>query len=115
MQSFWEALFVAWRLVLSFDSDLVEIVGLSLYVSITATVIASLAGVLSGAVLALSRFRGRGVVLVIVNALMGLPPVVVGLLVYLYLSRSGPLGFLGLLYTPTAMIIAQAILITPII
>ena len=68
-----------------------------------------------GAFLAMSRFPGRGAVIVVVNALMGLPPVVVGLLVYLQLSRAGPLGFLGLLYTPTAMIIAQALLITPIV
>ncbi|CAG0910829.1 unnamed protein product, partial [Cyprideis torosa] len=68
-----------------------------------------------GAVIAITRFRGRGTILVVMNALMGLPPVVVGLLVYIHLSRSGPLGFLGLLYTPTAMIIAQTILITPIV
>lgn len=115
MQDIWEALYVALELVLSLDSDLMEIVGLSLYVSVSATLIACIFGISIGALLAVARFKGRGVILVGVNALMGLPPVVVGLLVYLYLSRSGPLGFLGLLYTPTAMIIAQSILITPIV
>lgn len=115
MQSIWEALALAFDLVLSGDRDLMEIVGLSLYVSITATLIASVLGMIIGALLATTRFPGRGVVLVLVNALMGLPPVVVGLIVYLYLSRAGPLGFLGLLYTPTAMIIAQSILIAPIV
>ena len=115
MQSTSEALALALQLVLSGDGDLLEIVGLSLYVSLSATLIACVIGMSLGAVLAATRFPGRGVCLVIVNALMGLPPVVVGLIVYLYLSRSGPLGFLGLLYTPTAMIIAQTILITPIV
>ncbi len=111
----WEALSVALELVLSLDEDLMEIVLLSLHVSLTATGIACLIGISLGAILATARFPGRGAVLVIINALMGLPPVVVGLVVYLYLSRSGPLGFLGLLYTPTAMIIAQSILIAPIV
>ncbi len=115
MQNIWEALSVAIGLVLSADPDLIEIVGLSLHVSLTATLIACLFGITLGAVLATSRFPGRGLVLVAINALMGLPPVVVGLVVYLYLSRAGPLGFLGLLYTPTAMIIAQSILIAPIV
>ena len=106
---------MAFGLLANADADLFEIVALSLYVSLIATLIACLIGLTLGAVLAISRFPGRGVVLVLVNALMGLPPVVVGLVVYLYLSRSGPLGFLGLLYSPTAMIIAQAILITPIV
>lgn len=106
---------MAFGLVASADPDLVEIVVLSLKVSLTATCLAAAIGLSFGAFLAVSRFRGRGAVLVIINALMGLPPVVVGLLVYLWLSRSGPLGFLGLLYTPTAMIIAQTILIAPII
>lgn len=110
-----EALGLALALVLSGDSDLLEIVLLSLRVSLTATVAACLIGLPVGALVAVSRFRGRNVVLVVMNALMGLPPVVVGLFVYLYLSRSGPLGFLGLLYSPTAMIIAQTILITPIV
>ncbi len=106
---------LAVQLMLSGDGDLGEIVALSLRVSLTATALACLVGLPIGAVVAISRFRGRGAVLILMNALMGLPPVVVGLLVYLHLSRSGPLGFLGLLYTPTAMIIAQTILITPII
>ena len=106
MHSIWDALSMALQLVASADSDLIEIVGLSLYVSITATLIACIIGVTFGAILAMSRFPGRGICLIVVNGLMGLPPVVVGLIVYLYLSRSGPLGFLGLLYTPTAMIIA---------
>ena len=115
MQSIGEALGLAFRLLASGDADLIEIVALSLYVSISATAVACLIGLPIGALVAISRFPGRNAVLVFINALMGLPPVVVGLLVYLYLSRSGPLGFLGLLYTPTAMIVAQTILITPII
>ncbi|MBS1300950.1 ABC transporter permease [Loktanella sp. SALINAS62] len=115
MQSMAEAIGLAIALVLSGDADLLEIVWLSLHVSLTATAIACLIGLPIGALVAIARFRGRSAVLIVMNALMGLPPVVVGLLVYLQLSRSGPLGFLGLLYTPTAMIIAQTILITPII
>ncbi len=106
---------LALSLVLAGDPDLVEIVALSLRVSLSATAIACLVGLPLGAIVAISRFPGRGAVLVVMNALMGLPPVVVGLLVYLHLSRSGPLGFLGLLYTPTAMILAQVILIAPIV
>ena len=115
MQDIREAFHLALSLVLSGDADLFEIVGLSLRVSLSATLIACAIGLPVGALLAVSRFRGRGAVLVFINALMGLPPVVVGLLVYLYLSRSGPLGFLGLLYTPGAMIMAQTILIVPIV
>ncbi|MDA7424822.1 ABC transporter permease [Thalassococcus lentus] len=115
MQSIGEAFSIAIALVLSGDSDLLAIVFLSLYVSVTATLIACLLGFPLGALVATRQFRGRGVLLVVMNALMGLPPVVVGLLVYLHLSRAGPLGFLGLLYTPTAMIIAQTILIMPIV
>jgi len=115
LQSLGDALGLAFALVLSGDSDLLEIVGLSLQVSLTATTIACMIGLPIGALVAIGRFRGRGAVLIVMNALMGLPPVVVGLLVYLHLSRSGPLGFLGLLYTPTAMIIAQTILIAPIV
>jgi tungstate transport system permease protein len=110
-----DAFALALGLVVSLDADLLEIVGLSLYVSLSATAFACLIGLPVGALVAISRFRGRNAALVIMNALMGLPPVVVGLLVYLHLSRAGPLGFLGLLYTPTAMIIAQTILITPIV
>lgn len=115
MQDFSEAFGLAIELVLGADADLVEIIGLSLRVSLTAVVIASLIGLPLGALIAIRRFRGRYFILVLLNALMGLPPVVVGLLVYLMLSNAGPLGWLRLLYTPTAMIIAQAILITPIV
>ena len=115
MQDIGEALAVALSLVFSGNGDLIEIVLLSLYVSLSATLLSCLLGVPLGAVLATTRFPGRRICIVVVNALMGLPPVVVGLVVYLYLSRSGPLGFLGLLYTPTAMIIAQTILIAPIV
>lgn len=115
LQSMGEAFGLAAALVLSGDADLLEIVLLSLRVSLMATGLACLIGLPVGALVAIGRFRGRGAVLIVMNALMGLPPVVVGLLVYLHLSRAGPLGFLGLLYTPTAMIVAQTILITPII
>ena len=115
MQDFGDAIHLALSLVLSGDADLWEIVALSLRVSLTATAAACAVGLPLGALLAIARFRGRAGVLVVVDALMGLPPVVVGLIVYLHLSRAGPLGFLGLLYTPTAMIAAQTILITPIV
>lgn len=115
MHSFSEAMSLAFALVLSGDADLFEIVGLSLYVSLSATALACAIGLPIGALVAVSRFRGRGATLVVMNALMGLPPVVVGLLVYLQLSRAGPLGFLGLLYTPMAMILAQTVLIAPIV
>lgn len=97
------------------DSELMGIVLLSLRVSLTAVVVAALVGLPIGAGIAVARFPGRRTLIVVLNALMGLPPVVVGLLVYLMLSRAGPLGPLGILFTPTAMVIAQAILITPII
>ncbi|MFC3616064.1 ABC transporter permease [Lutimaribacter marinistellae] len=115
MQSMGEAFGLALSLVISGDADLVEIVFLSLRVSLIATILACAIGLPLGALIAIARFRGRHALLVVMNALMGLPPVVVGLLVYLHLSRSGPLGFLGLLYTPSAMIIAQTILIAPIV
>lgn len=105
----------AFSLILSLNPDLLEIVWLSLQVSLTAVTCAAFIGLPTGALLAIVRFPGRTAVVVALNALMGLPPVVVGLLVYLLLSRSGPLGVFGLLFTPTAMIIAQTILITPII
>ena len=94
---------------------LLDIVGLSLRVSATATVCAAIIGLPIGALVALSRSRWRQPTLVVLNALMGLPPVVVGLAVYLLLSRSGPLGFLGWLFTPTGMVLAQTLLIAPII
>src|SRR5262245_24708413 len=102
-------------LVVSGDPKLFGIVGLSLYVTLSATVTACLVGLPLGALLALTRFPGRNALVVVSNGCMGLPPVVVGLVVYLLLSRSGPLGAWGLLFTPHAMIIAQAVLITPII
>jgi tungstate transport system permease protein len=105
----------AFDLVVSGDPVLFAIVRLSLAVSLSAVVIAAFIGVPLGALLALTRFRGREGAIVLLNALMGLPPVVVGLAVYLLLSRSGPLGAWGLLFTPQAMVIAQAILVTPII
>lgn len=106
---------LALGMVLSGDGRLLEIVGLSLRVSLSAVAIGSLIGIPLGAALAVLRFPGRGIVTTVLDALMGLPPVVVGLLIYLALSRSGPLGVFGLLYTPTAMIIAQAVLVTPLI
>ncbi|MEO1789279.1 MAG: ABC transporter permease [Pseudomonadota bacterium] len=115
MGDLWEGLVTAMRLVWSLDPELIEIAARSLQVTLTAVVIAALIGLPLGAWLAVSRFRARRTVIAIVNALMGLPPVVVGLIVYLMLSRSGPFGVLGLLFTPTAMIIAQVIIITPLI
>jgi tungstate transport system permease protein len=103
------------RRVLALDIELWSIVALSLQVSFAAVALATLAGVPAGALVAVGRFAGRRTVIVALNALMGLPPVVVGLLVYLLLSRAGPLGPLGLLFTPSAMVIAQTILIVPII
>jgi tungstate transport system permease protein len=103
------------QLITQLDANLLEIVSLSMRVSLTSVLIASLIGLPLGAALALYKFPGRGFFVVLLNAFMGLPPVVVGLIVYLMLSRSGPLGVLGLLFTPTAMIIAQTCLITPII
>lgn len=105
----------AWQLIMSGDATLFAIVKLSLAVSLSAVALAAFVGLPLGALLALTRFPGRGAVVVIVNAFMGLPPVVVGLAVYLLLSRSGPLGEFGILFTPMAMVIAQAILIVPII
>jgi tungstate transport system permease protein len=105
----------AWQLVLNGDATLLAIVGLSLVVSLSAVVLAALIGMPLGALLALTRFPLRSLLVVTFNALMGLPPVVVGLGVYLLLSRSGPLGSLGILFTPYAMVIAQTILIVPII
>ncbi len=97
------------------DPDLLEIVFLSLKVSLTATLLACLAGLPLGALLAMTKFRGKWMLTVLVNTLMGMPPVVLGLMVYLLLSRSGPMGFLQLLYTPAAMIIAQTALVLPIV
>ena len=115
MNDLWAAVGAAFSLIAGFDADLAEIVGLSLRVSMFAVLIATVIGLPLGAALALYRFKGRSGVIILVNALMGLPPVVVGLLVYLMLSRSGPFGVFGLLFTPGAMIAAQVLLVTPII
>lgn len=105
----------ALALILTLDPDLMEIIGLSLRVTLTAVLISCLIGLPLGAALAVLRFPGRGLVVVIVNALMGLPPVVAGLFVFFLVSARGPLAWLELLYTPTAMILAQCVLVTPIV
>ena len=110
-----EAFSQAVSLILSGDPDLFEILGLSVQVSLSALFFSVALGLPIGATLAMTQFRGKKACVTLLNSLMGLPPVVVGLLVYLMLSRSGPFGVLGLLYTPTAMVIAQVVLITPII
>jgi len=115
MTGFIDAFHTALRLIATLDPQLIEIVLLSLQVSLLAVVAASLIGFALGGALAVYRFPGRGIVTTILSALMGLPPVVAGLIVYLLLSNAGPLGVLQLLYTPTAMIVAQVILVTPII
>ncbi len=115
MQDFSAAFGLAASLIVNADADLVEIIALSLRVSLAAVLVSALIGFPLGALTAVTRFPGRQAVAVILNALMGLPPVVVGLLVYMALSRAGPLGWMNLLYSPSAMIIAQAILVTPII
>ncbi|HZF19546.1 MAG TPA: ABC transporter permease [Burkholderiales bacterium] len=110
-----EAFGTALRLLADLDPKLVEIVLLSLGVSLMAVAIATLLGLPLGAAIAVGRFPGRRTLIVILNALMGLPPVVVGLVIYLLLSRAGPLGALGILFTPAAMVIAQTVLILPIV
>jgi tungstate transport system permease protein len=115
MNTFSDSLGVALALVTHFDPKLVGIVELSLRVSLTATLGASCLGLPLGAAIAVGRFPGRQTLTVFLNAMMGLPPVVVGLVVYLLLSRAGPLGSFGILFTPAAMIVAQTILITPIV
>ena len=110
-----ESLGTAIALVLSGNAELGQIVAVSLTVSLSAVALAAAIGLPLGAAVAMSRFPGRSAVIVVLNALMGLPPVVVGLAIYLLLSRSGPLGALGLLFTPAAMVIAQAVLVLPII
>ncbi|MBL8490925.1 MAG: ABC transporter permease [Rhodocyclaceae bacterium] len=109
------AFVLATGLIAGADPKLLGIVGLSLAVSLTATLAACAVGMPIGALLAVGRFPGRRVLVVLTNGLMGLPPVVVGLLIYLLLSRAGPLGAMGLLFTPAAMVIAQAVLVTPIV
>lgn len=115
MTDFIDAFRRAVALIVTLDPSLVEILVLSLKVSCSAVVIASLLGFAIGGALAVYRFPGRGAVSAILSALMGLPPVVAGLMIYLLLSNVGPFGVLQLLYTPTAMIIAQVVLVTPII
>ena len=105
----------AWQLILNGDAALYAIVRLSLAVSLSAVALAAVIGMPLGALLALTRFPGRSVLVVLLNAMMGLPPVVVGLAVYLLLSRSGPLGAFGILFTPAAMVLAQTVLIVPIV
>ena len=110
-----EAFALAYSLILSADADLIEIIGLSLKVSFISIMISCAIGLPLGALIAVNQFPGKNFTLVFLNSLMGLPPVVVGLLVYIMLSNAGPFGWLQLLYTPQAMIIAQSILITPIV
>lgn len=115
MNDFARSIVAAFTLIGEADPELLGIVALSVRVSLTASIIALLIGAPFGALLAITRFRGRQVIIVLTNALLGLPPVVVGLALYLLLSRSGPLGAAGLLFTPTAMVIAQTLLATPIV
>lgn len=115
MNDFVQSIVAAFALIGEADPELIGIVALSVRVSLTASIVALLIGAPFGALLAITRFRGRQVVIVLTNALLGLPPVVVGLALYLLLSRSGPLGAAGLLFTPTAMVIAQTLLATPIV
>lgn len=115
MTDFSSVVSTAFGLVTSGDPRLFEIVALSLTVSLSAVAIGCVIGIPLAAALATLSFPGRGAVITVVNSLMGLPPVVVGLAVYLILSRSGPLGVFGLLYTPAAMIVAQAIIVTPLV
>jgi len=115
MDDFGAAFLTAFDLILGFDAELVRIVALSLQVSLSAVACAALIGLPLGALIAVFRFPGKQAAIVLLNALMGLPPVVAGLAIYLLLSRSGPLGGLGLLFTPEAMVIAQAVLVTPIV
>ena len=115
MDIYWNSILTAINLIISIDNKLLEIFFLSFKVTLIALLISCLIGLPLGTFLATQRFRGRNLILGIINSLMSLPPVVVGLFVYINLSRSGPFGWLGILYTPTAMIIAQIILILPII
>jgi len=115
MNDFSRSAGAAFSLIGSLDPELLGIVALSLRVSLSASIVALAIGAPFGAWLAITKFRGRQIVIVLTNALLGLPPVVVGLALYLLLSRSGPLGAAGLLFTPTAMIVAQTLLATPIV
>ncbi|MEL6522831.1 MAG: ABC transporter permease [Pseudomonadota bacterium] len=115
MTDLWDGLVAAFWLLVTLDADLMEITARSLQVTLTAVAIAAALGLPLGAWLAVNRFRYRRATIAVLNALMGLPPVVVGLVVYILLSRSGPLGVLNLLFTPAAMVIAQVIIVTPLI
>ena len=115
MSDFTSAIITAGNLIYQLDPGLTEIIGLSLKVSFIAITLSAFIGLPLGASIALARFRGRNAFVVLLNALMGLPPVVVGLIVYLLISRAGPFGVFGLLFTPSAMIIAQVVLVTPIV
>ena len=115
MNDFTHSVVAALALIGSLDPELLGIVWLSLRVSLSASLIALAIGAPIGVLLAITRFRGRQVLIVLANALLGLPPVVAGLVIYLLLSRSGPLGFAGLLFTPSAMVVAQVVLTTPIV
>ncbi|MFN4278529.1 MAG: ABC transporter permease [Ferrovibrio sp.] len=115
MNTISDAFHLALSLIWQFDAELMRIIGLSLRVSLSAVVIGSIIGLPLGAFLALARFPGRNACIVVLNASMGLPPVVVGLVVYLILSRSGPLGTFGWLFTAAGMVMAQVVLITPIV
>ncbi|HXF66476.1 MAG TPA: ABC transporter permease [Burkholderiales bacterium] len=115
MNEIGQAFVTAAAMVAALDAKLVEIVALSLQVSLTAVLLAAVLGLPLGAAIAVGRFPGRRALIVVLNALMGLPPVVVGLVVYLLLSRAGPLGELGILFTPAAMVVAQTILVVPIV
>ncbi|MGI9319394.1 MAG: ABC transporter permease, partial [bacterium] len=115
MSSFSSSISTAVNLVWNANSDLIEIVVLSLKVSLSAVLIAAIVGLPLGAFIAVRQFPGRSILVTLINSLMGLPPVVMGLVVYLMLSRAGPLGEYGLLFTPEAMVIAQTLLVLPII
>jgi len=115
MGDLWQGMVQAVGLLIALDADLVEITLRSLYVTLSALIIAALISFPLAALISIRRFRLRRITIAVLNALMGLPPVVVGLIVYVFLSRAGPLGVLGLLFTPTAMIIAQVILIVPLV
>lgn len=115
MNTISDAFLLSLQMMAQLDPELLRIIGLSLRVSLTAVIIGSIIGLPLGALLALTRFPGRNACIVLLNACMGLPPVVVGLIVYLILSRSGPLGAFGWLFTPAGMVMAQVVLITPIV
>ena len=115
MELIWQGIIQAIRLILSGDPQVLQITWLSIKVSATATLLSLIAGIPSGMALALTRFSGRGLLVALVNTGMGLPPVVVGLFVSIFLWRSGPLGFLELLYTPTAIVLAQFVIAAPIV